>query len=653
MRKKCIKVLCTISLFFGFATWAPLSYTTCSCSGSSVNCGECGLDEPTCCNSLCNGYPFLLPRSQGRNAARELVGCQEFMNKYDMGSKYGYFSVAVEYQRSFWAQQIPRYYFGQDYIECKYLKIQGSKVANRDRRAWLADYFGLPPDYDSRVSFCPRVQNAIVDLNLYYGLDSVTEGLYVKVVAPIVWTKWELNPCEKICTDGIQSFSAGYMAEDEVTRENLSKNFLQFMSGNYTFGDMKTPIKYGLMSCHKCTTKTRLSELRASLGYNFVLDKDYHFGFFFQVSAPLGNRPCAKYLFEPIVGNGKHWEIGGGLSGSWIFNQCEDNPERYMGIWIDMTLTHLIKSCQRRSFDILCKSNSRYMLLEQLDTNEKDLKIVYDGESIVANLQYKKNLIPAINWSTFRTDVRIDLQTDIAIKLGFVRNNSSFDIGYNFWARSGEKFARECRCTCEPTCKYAVKGDTFVYGYYGGAQENSIPLSATQSEASIHSGKNHPAFLLDPTNPIDTNPSIDNKNPDGYNTYSQANPLVAKGSTEPVNTSIQPILLSQANINLQDSPSALTHKIFAHFGYAWKNDIDNENNNNGIPFVGFGGEIEFARNRCKIECHSCNKKQCYSCNSCSCQDTYYACDYCCDKHCGKRMGISQWGVWLKGGVAFN
>jgi len=292
------------------------------CHPAPSICAPCGESDRSCCIGICDGYPYLLTRPQGRNAARDLVGNQSFVHKYGMGKNYATTSLAVEYQRSFWPDQISRFLFGDDFVNCYNLYIQGSSVEDRHPKAWLADYFGLPMDFDSRITFCPKIQSVIVDIDLYVGLDDLTKGVYAKFDLPIVWTKWELNPCEKICNKGIEPFPAGYMSQEEIPREQLSSNFLQYMRCSKPFGDMKQQLHYGRIY-QGALKKTRLAEIRGTLGYNFVLDCDYHGGFFVQLSIPTGNKRCSKYLFEPIVGNGKHIELGGGVCTSWIFHRSQ------------------------------------------------------------------------------------------------------------------------------------------------------------------------------------------------------------------------------------------------------------------------------------------------------------------------------------------
>jgi len=89
-------------------------------------------------------------------------------------------------------------------------------------------------------------------------------------------------------------------------------------------------------------------------------------------------------------------------------------------------------------------------------------------------------------------------------------------------------------------------------------------------------------------------------------------------------TSIQPCLVSFKDINLCKSPSAITHKLFGHAGYAWKDKYCDL-----IPFFGFGWEVELDTNKscCDTHCYGCTHK--------------------------KRAGVSQWGIWIKGGFHFE
>ena len=597
----------------GCDTGCGTSFGTC-CGGSG--CGNSSCDD--CCQASACGYPFLAYRSQSWNAARQIAGIQPFINRYDMDSTYGNFSIALEYTRSFRPEHINSFLFGGDLVGCNSLLIQGSTVENRSSVAWLADYFGLPQDFSSCVSFCPRIENVIVDFDFYLGLDEVTEGLYVRLYAPLVWTRWCLRMGECLTDQGETEFPPGYMSEEKIDRANLPRSFTEAISGRTTWGDMKTPLCFGRMNpC--CCTLTRLSDIQLVFGWNFVRDEDYNFGLNIRAGFPTGNRPCSRFLFEPIVGNGKHWELGGGLTSKYIVWRSEDNEDNYLGIYLDANFAHLFKTCQCRTFDFCgCRPNSRYMLLAEMGTNEDDLQGGPNARELTrANFQYQKNLIPATHFTTFNVDVRIDIQADIVLKFGYIRDNWAADLGFNLWARSGEKFClNNCSCCgCPDDRIYAIKGDADLYGYFKvdeGNATNPIPLSSSQCAADIRTGQN---MRLDNADDAMVNKGSDN--PELAWAKDPAQELfVFNDTTESDNqifTSIQPKLVSCDDVNFCRSPSAITYKVFGNFSYAWR-----DREENWTPYLGIGGEAEFAPR----------------CNSC-------------------KFAVSQWGVWLKGGVAFE
>jgi len=635
-------------------------------SGNTTDCCKICCEQQDCCYKCndcclgpCDGYPFLLPRSQGRNAARELVGWQQFINRYDMCERYGAMSITVEYTRTTREERIAQFLFGSDLINCCELYIQGSDVKERNVRAWDATYFGLPSTYDSRVRFCPRIENVIIDLNYFAGLDDWKKGAYLKINAPIVWTRWQLCMNENIIDNAEnKTIPAGLLSNKEETRKDPATTFQQVMSGCQTYGDMQTPMKYGLI--HNCkNTKTRLAEIDITFGHNWYLEEDYHLGGTLYVAIPTGNRPRSRYLFEPIVGNGKHWELGVGLSASYIlWRDCDCGQDRYMGIWMDATVAHLFKDRQCRSFDFCKKPNSRYMLLAQMGSNTDEIKTgVNNDQATTASYQYKSNLIPAINWSTFNVDVRVDVQADIAMKFGCIRDNWTLDLGYNFWARTGEKFTLD-KCLCSDGKNYAIKGNAYMYGQTSNNGATIYPIPFSQSMADIHGGAAGNGT---------TNLEIDNKQ---LAWSASGNPLQTLPLTgrDQIYASEKSLLVTRGNLNVGKSPSSITHKFFGHIGYAWK---DRDDCDKYIPFIGIGGEAEFAMDNhkdCCGDCYdSCCNSSCGSCSptSCTCANTTMpvastsngltCCSTCGENTCccKKRGGISQWGVWVKMGVSFE
>ena len=110
--------------------------------------------------------------------------------------------------------------------QCKDLgiNISGSAVPNRAPTDWLADNFGLPRDFQSTVTFKPTIMNFLIDFSFYAGLDNWTEGLYFRVHAPYVYTKWNLQAKENVTASGTAyngNYFQGYFSNNVVPMSNL------------------------------------------------------------------------------------------------------------------------------------------------------------------------------------------------------------------------------------------------------------------------------------------------------------------------------------------------------------------------------------------------------------------------------------------------
>src|SRR5205085_4163882 len=103
--------------------------------------------------------------------------------------------------------------------------------------------------------------------------------------------------------------------------------------------------------CTGPQTATGFADVRAILGYDIFNDEDYHFGVGALVAIPTGNKPNARYIFEPIVGNGQHWEIGAHITGHVILWRSDDE-ESNIGLFTEANVTHMFETSQQRTFDI-------------------------------------------------------------------------------------------------------------------------------------------------------------------------------------------------------------------------------------------------------------------------------------------------------------
>lgn len=567
---------------------------------------------------------IIMPHSPAIDAARELAGWQDFINISETDGVHGACAITPEATLSFRPERIVQCFFGDAVLKCdNTIHIVGSQKERIDAD-WLADYFGLPTDYESRVQFDPRVAQAVIDIDLQLEWN----GLYARIQTPVVYSRWDLNMCESLVSTGTNGYDPGYFNADGIERAALSKHFTSFIMGcdapqtdNMTFDRLQS----AKMGCRQDLAK--VSDVHIAVGYNIFHTKAYHLGINLRTSIPTGNRPTGEYLFEPIVGNGHHWELGAGLSTHYIVWQNTDTRE-HAGLYFDMNITHLFSTNQKRSFDLCGSINSRYMLAHKLTpTITNNLRGLENGTRITPTAQYDRRVSTIANLTTLPITVNASLQADLAIMVGYTKRRNSWGCGYGFWGRSCETICLRGKTPFD-TQLWAIKGDAQLFGFANDGLETPVALSATQSKATINRGKNSnqtgattEAFIAQAKrnekidNPL---PAVADPNDDG--TFETV--VTLPGGSQHINTSIQPIILTTNDIDLKSAQTrGSAHKIFCHFSHIIKRS-------HSTPSIGFGAEIEFGQGAVCDRFVSVGNPPCVN------------------------TALSFWAVWLKGGIAF-
>lgn len=617
--------LCIAALFL--PTFGALADCSSSCSSSSSSCSTSCSDS----NSYNLVVPYFSPRSQSVDLARQLVGVTDIIDELTCSDKCwpGFVGATLEFEKSFRSPDITRRLFGPSLNgSCQSINISGSAVANRGDNDWLADYFGLSPQFQSVINFNPRVTSFIGDIQGYVRLDQWLCGLYFYIHAPIASTKWNLHVCEDVINGSGVGYPEGYFAPAGIAQANLLSSFSEFVSGQAAptlsgtdalgapFTETFQTLQYARWAVDPCDslTKTGLADLRMWLGYDWLNCERYSFGIGAVLAAPTGNKPHARYLFEPIVGNGHHWEFGALIKGDFVlWRDCDDTHN--LTLFTQANITHLFKSKQKRTFDLQNKPLSRYMLAEQLTTNSSPF--LYGnllGVDTLSDFKFAGVFAPVANLSTLCVDVSTNVQIDWATMLTYSRCNFTFDLGYELWYRGQEKISAGCN-TSSPLAAntWALKGDASVFGFAAIGNtgipidiNQAVALAGSESLATIHQGKN-PSRLT----------GLDNPQAAQAGDLAGTNFVALDNNTAglAVNavTSIQPITLSIDDLDICDAGTkGFSNKVFANVSHFWDCAC-------WKPFLGLGAMGEF------------NRK-----------------DHCCSTE----SAFSQWGVWVKGGFVF-
>ncbi|MCL4380079.1 hypothetical protein M1466_01120 [Candidatus Dependentiae bacterium] len=266
-----------------------------------------------------------------------------------------------------------------------------------------ADYFGIAnQSYAARLTFFPKKQ--LIGLGLTY-LQRMGRKWWFDVSLPIEQARTTMGMCE-------QQLQAGGNSP-VVTRENTSttmtaalNNALYFKYGRIFPGWVKSPVRVG--------------DVEIRLGKDLVQTDCAIVGGYLGAVIGTGTKPCAEFVFEPIIGNNRH---NGIMFGSYGRFALYENLCGFSVVAVaDINSRYLFAANELRSFDLKDRPWSRYFG-------------VWTSETAATTLD---DIQPLINFSTLCARVNPRLTTDLNTGLIFERKGWQLELGYNAYARNAE-----------------------------------------------------------------------------------------------------------------------------------------------------------------------------------------------------------------------
>ncbi len=455
-----------------------------------------------------------------------------------------FFALTFEWQQSFNKNDLAKW-FSFNCSDCFTLGI----VSPTESFDVDAEQFGLclattitttvTSGLVGKVCMNPEIKNFIAELNLRFNLDEITCGLWTQVDFIVAHTKTNLNLCVVEDNSTECEFPSGLFTLDCSTTQAPYENIYQALLGDEPFGEVPCLQSAKLSNCSQ--SKTGLAAINFDLGYDFLNNECGDFSLFLHVVIPTGNKPKGKFVFEPIVGANKSWQLGLGFYGSSIL--C-DNNDRKITLFCNSFLTHLFKSKQTRVFAL--KNNgagSQYLLLKQF---------VFTGITDGANVIGADRVA---NILTGETGIGADIMFDGSLMFQYKHCNFIANLGYNFWIRTKEKRDDKVCFRNFAENSFGIKAD--------------LPLSQSTP------------FTCEETRVCASN----------FQTASQAtlsNPFVPDEDSSGCPTTV---FLTACDIDFTAPlhPTALSNKIFGAIGY--------ENCGCKHPyFIQIAGEVEFGNN---------------------------------------------------------
>ena len=494
-------------------------------------------------------------RSAGSNKILQEVNTIHFMNPCDTDCLNGYVSALVGYDQSFDRDEIGKYLFysGTNTMLFGSVAYDPSiAAATSTIPATGVDFFveniflnnnpqtNDTAAYNGTLTALPRVENAIVDLNFRLNLDEWVCGLYFDIHAPINWTRWNMNLKENTTNSGVNVIQQTF-GNDAATASPMT-SIIAGLDGQTldtaSFPLLKQKLNYGRVD--GAQTKTRLADVEAALGYNFLCCDYYHVGIDIRGIFPTGNRPNAEYWFDALVGNGHQFGAGVGASAHYeLWNNCCDSS---FSMWLNGKVYHMFSAKERRIFDLKNSDGS-----QNIGSNRLLIKKFSGAPGTAGNPPTLTEVLFGPNVLALQCKVKNDVLGEAAILFDYQRCGLTLDAGYKLWARTKDKISLSEQIAANT---YGVKGVTAT-GSRTGFINNTAVNTASQTK-------------INGTSQID-------------------------GGVTGDDSFLNNVYLSNESISVEsaEQPTAMSHTVFAHVAYAWECC-------DYTPFIGFGGQVEFS-----------------------------------------------------------
>ena len=250
-----------------------------------------------------------------------------------------------------------------------------------------------------KVSFNPHQQAAGVRFDYFQSFNTPICGLFFKARLPLVSVERDMQ----LRVDDSVNSPAGFSLQDF-----FKGNVEETNAGSGNLQDKLTKAKIDGRR-----HKFGVADIDLALGHKFVDTDTKHLFLNVGITIPTGSKVRGEFLFEPVVGNGQHFGIGGGLDAG-VLLWCNENA----------------------SLRFLAAAEYRYLFerTEHRTVGVKDLPLGYYYLAGELGKPADTPLFPAANVLTQGLKVKPGSQFDSLIALSFKSSGFIVDVGYNlFW----------------------------------------------------------------------------------------------------------------------------------------------------------------------------------------------------------------------------
>jgi hypothetical protein len=528
-------------------------------AGSALACAACDNSCSTGanCKSPTYGKTYFHAREAGQDEALRLMGVADKMHLTTKECDwYSTLAITLGYERSFKPSKLGEYFsfnpcgctlFSADTTQTTPTSTAAlNPVATDAQSNARAIDWGLAAPYKSTLCFNPRIDKFKIDFDLFLGLNNFIDGLWMRIMAPCVWARYDLHPCEITTTASVDNYVSFFVNSTSATYKPAYNNIIQAWNNLKTYGEVQASNKGKLRT--SSTSRFRLASLDLELGYDLIRNECAQLGLFVYGIAPTANRVTATYLFSPVAGT-YNWQLGGGINGTWrIWNRCDTQKLNLFG---EIVMTHMFKRSNERLHGLNLNdgtAGNSWLLLKKFAIDE-DNHLVYSNQTIRATDALARCI-----------KVGNSFMMDAALMLQYKHCAFDFSLGYNFWYRSKDK-TNCCDSTCNTSCTSSCE---------------SCNATTTIFTANTYGIKGVTDALFD-------------------DFYSKKNSDIKTSGTQvysyddtPLAEAADYVLESDVTADVALAPRAHSNKIFGYMGYNWQDSCY-------APFLGLGAMCEWGQ----------------------------------------------------------
>ncbi len=369
---------------------------------------------------------FLLPRSQGVQLPMQYTTFHELVGRKAEDKFGGNFAVTGFYSHSANESETAEYFLVKDKSKITLnalstaaagnvggLTSAGNDVDlfyiihNRDR----TDVQAAAEAGTTTIALDPEHSFYGVRFDYHQDLDKILKGLYLCASLPIVHV--ENDPELSVVSNGTLPAANLAAGADTSLKNNLEKYFRGEFENTQANNLQAKLTNAKIVS----SDETGVADIDIALGYKFLNKEKYHAALAIAVTIPTGDEADGVTMFEALVGNGKHFGLGGDFcAGARVWGDMDHNIK----VMLKMKYRYLFENSEKRTLGIKGRNFGQYFLLGKRDAAGA------------------KQLIPAANVTTLNVDVTPGSQFDGVLAFAYNNGGFCFDLGYNMYFREDE-----------------------------------------------------------------------------------------------------------------------------------------------------------------------------------------------------------------------